>query len=115
MSIDKQLEDMKKLAIMTGSLTDPHLLNLRNWIYILFAEPNHEILDINYSIDGDDSHRNSGNFIKYTLRVDKRKKQMSEEAIEKAIEALSRWVGTLLWKNIAIKVLINDKEYLGES
>ncbi|HUV84320.1 MAG TPA: hypothetical protein VMV86_01345 [Methanosarcinales archaeon] len=114
MSIEKQLEDMKKVAIMTGSLTDAHLLNLRNWIYILFADPEHEIIELDYNINGDEAHRNSGNYIKYTLKS-KSKKQMPKKDVEKAMKTLGDWVATLLWKDMAIEISINGKEYTRKS
>jgi len=115
MSADKQLEDMKKLAIMTGSLTDIHLVNLRNWIYVIFSEPTHRIDELEYNINGDAGHRNSGNYIRYTLTTDRRKKQMSEDEVDAAMNTLCRWIGTLLWVDMPVEVIINNKAYTRKS
>ena len=106
--IEKLLEDMRSITMLTGEISSVHLLNLKNWVFIAFD--NVDTVEIDYdlskakyvSLEG----RSSG-FINFKITTkDPNYEQQNTKARS---ETLTQWVRSMFWKDINVHIFINNQ------
>jgi hypothetical protein len=119
------IEDLRRIMIMTGEMSDLHLHNLQQWGKIVFD--NYDKIELAYNLNPTDPKKYkelTGNdltdvekeavpsYIAYTV-VPKKGKRITQKKVEQALKSLQLWIRDIFWSNIHIKIFIKDKEYNG--
>lgn len=96
------LEDLTKLVMFTGRVSEVHLENLKRFPFIFF----NNIVDaeLNYSIETTDKAKSS--IFSYTLSMP----WEFNDNLDKRYKALESAVRSLFWKEVKIELKINDVE-----
>jgi hypothetical protein len=121
MSTREILDDLKKMMIMTGQMSDLHYKNLVQWGKIVFE--NYDSVEISYNINNTDPNKfkkltgnalenYSQSFIRYKV-IPKKGKRMLKKNAEQALNTLTLWIGDIFWTGIQVQIFIKDKEYKG--
>jgi hypothetical protein len=100
-SVEKIVEDMRKLTMLTGQLSMAHEESLYAWALILFNDV--ENVEIKYDLTKDYTKEVGEGYVIYNLDipVDKIPK---EEEFHKRCEILARWVRDMFWNEIKVEV-----------
>lgn len=106
-NIDQEyIDEMKKLAIMSRRLSSFHIKNLQ--LFGMVALDNVEDLKIEYQLPIDVKEEG---FVEFRAKLKKGKAAGTKKVpVKRRTEDLAKWTRHLLWNEMVIKVLINDKE-----
>lgn len=99
-SVNKTLEDMRKITMLTGQLSSVHEQNLQTWPYIAFESV--ENAEIDYDLSKAYFEEVGQNRIEFNLKI-----AQSQEQVENRCKCLASWVRDMFWKEIAVTVKIN--------
>jgi len=99
----QMMEDMKKITMLTGEISSIHELNLKNWIFVAFDGV--QELEIKYDLTKDRTKETGEGFVEFYLKV---KTDTENNMLKQRCETLTGWVRNMFWKEIKIKVYIND-------
>lgn len=100
-NVQNILEDMRKITILTGTISKIHEQSLSKWPYIVFDEIGS--LEVDYDLGNKD--RNGANFVNFYITSSKEE----HEDANKRCETLTSWVRDMFWKDIDVNVFINEK------
>jgi hypothetical protein len=106
MSLSKEaLDDMRKITIMTGTLSEVHVKNMNMYPFVFFD--NVKSVRIEYDIDVKSSENSQSNnsYVVYHLKTKGGKKSITN--LDKRLEALKNSISTLLWSGIKVSVYLN--------
>lgn len=98
----EEIRELSKLAIASGKLSDWHVKNLTNFVFIAFNGV--QKVEIEYNINHDDGKKP---FVRYKI-ISKGKLGKTKAEIERRISDCSSWVRNILWNDIAIE-FVNNK------
>ena len=106
--IEKLLEDMRSITMLTGEISSVHLLNLKNWVFVAFDNVNTVEMDYDLSkakytsLEGQ-----SSGFVNFKITTkDPNYEQQNTKARS---ETLTKWVRSMFWKDINIHIFINNQ------
>jgi hypothetical protein len=106
------IEDMKKITILTGEISNVHEKSLLTWPYVVFDHvKNVEIkYDLSKSAYSDLGH----NVVEFFVTLAEEGKQNIDN-FEKRCQTLKEWTESMLWSGIEVKVHINEPLESGEN
>ena len=97
------LQDLTKLVLFSGRLSEVHIKNLQAFPFIYFnAHIDHPKLD--YSIETTDKTKPTIFSYSFSFNLE------SNDQLDKRYKALESAVRSLFWKEVKIEVKINGKE-----
>lgn len=111
-SVEKIIEDMRKLTMLTGQLSVVHEETLYTWPLILFD--NVQNVEIKYDISKDYTQEVGEGYVIYNIDVSDDTKYTEEEFTKKS-EILTGWVRDMLWNNIKVEVSTKIMGYTNSS
>jgi len=100
--LEKILEDMRKITMLTGEISDVHEKNLKQWPYILFD--NVQEVEIKYDLTKDRTKEVGQGYIQFDVTTD-----LEQQHVEIKGDNLSKWARDMLWKEIEIRIKINGE------
>lgn len=111
-SVEKIIEDMRKLTMLTGQLSVVHEETLYTWPLILFD--NVQNVEIKYDISKDYTQEVGEGYVIYNIDISDDTKY-TEEQFAKKSEILTGWVRNMLWNNIKVEVSTKIMGYTNSS
>jgi hypothetical protein len=111
-SIEKIVEDMRKLTMLTGQLSSVHEETLYTWPLILFD--NIENIEIKYDLTKEYTQEAGEGYVIYKLEI-------PPENVPKEIEfvrlckILTSWVRNMLWDDIKVDISTSIRGYTDSS
>lgn len=99
------LEDMKKLTILTGEISNVHEKSLTTWPYVIFDDV--KDVEIKYDLSKSTYLDLGYNFIDFFITLPKNGKQNIDN-LEKRCETLKEWTEVMLWSGIKVRVHLNE-------
>jgi hypothetical protein len=104
------LEDMKKITMLTGEISNIHQKSLMTWPYVVFDSV--ENVEIKYDLSKSTQLAQQHNLIEFFISINQVKKTIDN--FEKRCQTLESWVENMLWSGIDVKIYINNTlEYPG--
>jgi hypothetical protein len=104
------IEDHKKMVIMTGSLSDFQLQNLKTWPFLLFDQLETAAITYDFTkLIGEQEELSPG-----TVQFDFKFKEgtkLERDHTKKQLETLSLWVRFMFWKETKVKFLKSGKKW----
>jgi hypothetical protein len=104
------IEDHKKMVIMTGSLSDFQLQNLKTWPFLLFDGL--ETVEITYDFTklvAEQSELSPGT-IQFNFNF-KGELEPEKDLAKKQLETLSLWTRFMFWKETKVNFLKSGKKW----
>jgi hypothetical protein len=101
--LDKQspsIKDLTSLGIFSGRISEVHFKNLQSFPFMFFGDLTQVALD--YDI-GQKKEQNS--WVSYDLSISK-----ENDSLDKRFFALESAVRAIFWKEVVVKISINEKE-----
>jgi hypothetical protein len=111
-SLEKIVEDMRKLTMLTGQLSSIHEETLYTWPLILFD--NVQNVEIKYDLTKDYTQEVGEGYVIYSVDISEDTKYTEEEFAKKG-EILTGWVRDMLWNNIKVEVSTKTMGYTNSS
>jgi len=111
-SVEKIIEDMRKLTMLTGQLSVVHEETLYTWPLILFD--NVQNVEIKYDISKDYTQEVGEGYVIYNIDISD-DTNYTEEQFAKKSEILTGWVRNMLWNNIKVEVSTKIMGYTNSS
>lgn len=111
-SLEKIVEDMRKLTMLTGQLSSIHEETLYTWPLILLD--NVQNVEIKYDISKDYTQEVGEGYIIYSVDISEDTKYTEEEFAKRG-EILTGWVRDMLWNNIKVEVSTKTMGYTNSS
>lgn len=100
------LSEMRRLATLSGRLSEFHVRNLE--LYVKVTMENIQDANIEYEIP---SPGKTEGFVKYTIYTKNKKSAGNRErSVKQRASDLISWTKTLLWSDMKVSVVVNDKE-----
>lgn len=100
------VNEMRRLATLSGRISEFHDKNLRMYCRIVFE--NFDSAAIDYQIP---IYKETSGWVKYKINTIKKKSAGNKaRSVKKRAEDLARWTRDLLWRDMEVSVFINDKE-----
>jgi len=99
----EMLEDMRKLTMLTGSLSKVHEENLQKWPYIAFDDVVEA--EIKYDLSKDYTKENGEGYM--TFYIDTGHDQGN---VKNRADHLTSWVRDMFWADIKVSVFLDGKE-----
>jgi len=121
--VEETINDIKRVMIMNGEMSDFHHNNLEQWGKIVFS--NYDSIEIIYDIQTTDPKKfqeltnlnmegSTSSTIEYKVIPNKGKRYLKKD-MEIALNSLTQWVGSIFWSGIEITISVRDKKYIGKS
>lgn len=110
-SVEKIVEDMRKLTMLTGQLSSIHEETLYTWPLVLFD--NIQNIEIKYDLTKEYTQEVGEGYIRYI--IDMPDKDIDIEDFEKRCDILTGWVRDMFWKDIKVEVKTENMEYKDSS
>ncbi|HEY5235634.1 MAG TPA: hypothetical protein VIJ14_05610 [Rhabdochlamydiaceae bacterium] len=100
MSDQPSIQDLTKLVLFSGRISEVHVRNLKSfpWIFFNFVKECH--LDYGFA-----KAKEEESFVHYRLNI-----EGDNDGLPKRYQALESAVRSLFWKEVKVKVSINDQE-----
>ena len=111
-SLEKIVEDMRKLTMLTGQLSSIHEETLYTWPLILFD--NVQNVEIKYDLTKDYTQEVGEGYVIYSVDISEDTKYTEEEFAKKG-EIVTGWVRDMLWNNIKVEVSTKTMGYTNSS
>lgn len=111
-NIEKIVEDMRRLTMLTGQLSSVHEETLYTWPLILFD--NIQNVEIKYDLSKDYTQEVGEGYVIYNLDI-LPENDLEEEDFTRRCEMLTSWVRNMLWKDIKVEVETRLKGYTNSS
>ena len=111
-NIEKILEDMRRLTMLTGQLSSVHEESIYSWPLILFD--NVENIEIKYDLTKDYTQEVGEGYMIYKLDIAP-ENTPGEDLFNRRCEMLSDWVRYMLWNNIKVDVETETRSYSNSS
>lgn len=111
-SLEKIVEDMRNLTMLTGQLSSIHEETLYTWPLILFD--NVQNVEIKYDFTKDYTQEVGEGYVIYSVDVSDDTKYTEEEFTKRG-EILTGWVRDMLWNNIKVEVSTKTMGYTNSS
>jgi hypothetical protein len=106
--IEKLLEDMRSITMLTGEISSVHFLNLKNWVFIAFDNVNTVEIDYDLSKAKYTSPEGGGSgFINFKITT--KDPDYEQQDTKTRSETLTQWVRSMFWKDINIHIFINNQ------
>lgn len=110
MSVEKNdlvnLEDLKKMVMLTGRLSDIHIKTLQSAPFIYFDDLGSVEIDYEITTDFSEEHRAKNSYVNFKLNFNDRYEPDAHH--QNRLLALVKTVQGLLWKEIRVE--IKDQE-----
>lgn len=98
------LEDMKKITILTGEISNVHEKSLLMWPYVVFDHVKN--VEIKYDLSKS-AHLDTGhNFVEFFVTLSEQDKQNIDK-FEKRCETIKAWTEDMLWSGIEVKIYMD--------
>lgn len=111
-SLEKIVEDMRKLTMLTGQLSSIHEETLYTWPLILFD--NVQNVEIKYDLTKDYTQEVGEGYVIYSVDVSDDTKYTEKEFTKRG-KILTGWVRDMLWNNIKVEVSTKTMGYTNSS
>lgn len=111
-SIEKIVEDMRKLTMLTGQLSSVHEETLYTWPLILFD--NIENIEIKYDLTKEYTQEAGEGYVIYKLDI-LPENIPGDDLFYRRCEMLADWVRNMLWNNIKVEVSTKTMGYTNSS
>jgi len=98
------LEDMKKITILTGEISNVHEKSLLTWPYVVFDHV--KDVEIKYDLSKSAQLDLGYNSVEFFVTLSEQGRQNIDN-FEKRCETLKEWTESMLWSGIEIKVYVN--------
>lgn len=104
------VEEHKKMVMMTGSLSDFQLENLKKWPFLLFDDL--EEVKVNYDFTKliSEEEELSPGVVEYDFKFKKNTK-LDRNNTKKQLDTLTLWTKFLFWKETEVKFLHAGKQW----
>lgn len=100
-NVQNILEDMRKITILTGTISKVHEQSLGKWPYIVFDDVGS--LGVDYDLSK--KEKNNMNFVNFYITSSKQE----YEDLDKRCGKLTEWVRDMFWKEVDVNIFINEK------
>ena len=100
MSDTPSIQDLTKLVLFSGRISEVHVKNLKSFPWIFFNFLKEAKLDYGFA-----KTKEEESFVHYSLKI-----EGENDHLEKRYKALESAVRTLFWKEVKLQVTINGKE-----
>lgn len=111
-SIEKIVEDMRKLTMLTGQLSSVHEETLYTWPLILFD--NIENIEIKYDLTKEYTQEAGEGYVIYKLDI-LPENIPGDDLFYRRCEMLADWVRNMLWNDIKVEIETKTKGYSNSS
>jgi hypothetical protein len=111
-SVEKIVEDMRKLTMLTGQLSSIHEETLYAWPLILFDGVQN--IEIKYDLTKEYTQEVGEGYVIYNLDISD-DNILKEEDFHKRCEILTGWVRDMFWNNIKVEVETKTQGYSNSS
>lgn len=111
-SIEKIVEDMRKLTMLTGQLSSIHEESLYAWPLVLFDGIQN--IEIKYDLTKDYTQEVGEGYMTYNLEISD-DEILEEKDFHKRCEILTAWVRDMFWNNIKVEVVAKTQKYTNSS
>lgn len=111
-SIEKIVEDMRKLTMLTGQLSSVHEETLYMWPLILFN--NIEKIEIKYDLTKEYTQEAGEGYIIYKIDI-LPENIPGDDLFYRRCEMLADWVRNMLWNDIKVEIETKTKGYSNSS
>lgn len=111
-SIEKIVEDMRRLTMLTGQLSSVHEETLYTWPLILFD--NIENIEIKYDLTKEYTQEAGEGYVIYKLDI-LPKNIPGDDLFYRRCEMLADWVRNMLWNDIKVEIETKTKGYSNSS
>lgn len=98
-NIQSEIKEMAQLALLSGRITDFHVTNLKTYGFVFFNGVEKIELDYDLTV-GDKS------IVTYKLNIDDK---LFNDKLEKRFQALETATRNLFWKDLRVRVYVNNK------
>jgi hypothetical protein len=106
-----EIDDIKKMTMMTRKLSDWHSKNFKHFIAIALDNLDLSKTEIEYDL-GDPALADPG-FVTYKItRKGRKKLAANKEQLQKRLEALSTWTKSILWNDLKVDVMEKGKSLI---
>ena len=116
MNVDKYVSEMRNLLIMSKRMSEFHEKNLKN--FPLVAMNNVSKVEIEYNIpDGTMLEKETMfGYVKFNVYTkSKRSAGDKKRSVKKRAEDIVNWTKSLLWNNMDVSVIVNNKKVFPET
>jgi hypothetical protein len=100
------LDDMRRITMLTGEISNVHEASLKKWPYIVFE--NVQSVSISYDLTKQTAIDNGYNHVVYNIFID----NPEDLLLESRSKILTEWIRDMFWNEIEVKVTINKKVIL---
>lgn len=111
-SIEKIVEDMRRLTMLTGQLSSVHEETLYTWPLILFD--NIENIEIKYDLTKEYTQEAGEGYVIYKLDI-LPENIPGDDLFYRRCEMLADWVRNMLWNDIKVEIETKTKGYSNSS
>ena len=94
------LEDITKLGLFFGRVSEVHLLNLKNFPWIFFNDLKQASIDYDIA-----SKKEDKSWVSYILTISK-----ENDHLDKRYKALESSDRSIFWKDVEVRITVNGKE-----
>lgn len=106
--VEKLLDDMRNITMLTGEISSVHLLNLKNWVFIAFDNINTVEIDYDLSKSRYTSPEEKVNgFVNFKLTT--KDPEYKQENLNARSTTLTQWVRSMFWNDIDVTIFINNQ------
>lgn len=98
------VEDMKKITMLTGEISNIHEKSLVTWPYIVFD--NIKNVEIKYDLTKTTQLESGYNLVEFFVFTSDQNRQNIDN-FEKRCETLKQWTEGMLWSGIEVRVYID--------
>ena len=94
---------MKQLLILSKKLSEWHVKNLNNFIFIAFD--NVASVEIDYDVS-----QGPGSYVIFNVKKkDSRKKIAEKSQIARRCQDVEHWVRSIIWEEVRVEIKVNNK------
>ena len=104
------IEEHKKMVIMTGSLSDFQLENLKKWPFILFEDLEKAEITYDFTKLVAEQEELSPGTVQFDLKF-KKDTKLDREYTKKQLDTLTLWTKFLFWKETEVRFLNSGKKW----
>jgi hypothetical protein len=103
------LDDMRRITMLTGEISNVHEMSLKQWPYVLFEGVQH--VSVSYDLTKQTALENGANHMSYTIYAP----VVDEVQTKERSKILASWVRDMFWKEIDITVTVDGQIILHDT
>lgn len=115
-TVEKMLEDMRKITMLTGEISSIHMENLKKWPYVAFNSVI-ENIEIEYDLTKQKTQDLGEGSIVFNISNQSSSCEdfKNQDSFNTRCEIITSWVRDMFWPEIKVEIFFNSKKVYSNS